>query len=458
MPILTNSNPSKVEELRSLPLKLVNGSAIYLRDVAQVYDGHADQSNIVRVNGHRATYLAILKKSDASTLAVVDAAKEMLPLIKAAAPKGLELNFDFDQSRFVRGAISDVVKEGVIASLLVSLMVLFFLGSWRSMLLVCTSIPLAIFVGIIGLKLSGQTLNIMTLGGLSLAVGMLVDDATVEVENIHRNYALGKPLTVAILDGASQIAVPAIVATLAICIVFFPVLLLVGPAKFLFTPLAMAVVFSMLASYLLSRTLVPTLARMLLGKDIHTPKGQAANAGLTHVRSGGPREDVEAGLVPNIPLDDFPDAAGRSPWTEWPASMPGGNGASAASRPPTCASWIAYCTIGISCWRPVRLRLHQPGTPFLPGPGFLPRGGFGLMKLHVRAPAGLRLEETERVVTEVERTIRECVPARELTTVNSNIGMPSSFNLAFIPSDNVTSQDADIFISLQKEHHPTGAT
>ncbi len=195
------------------------------------------------------------------------------PQIKAAAPKGLELKLDFDQSVFVRGAISGVVREAVISSLLVSLMVGLFLGSWRSMVIVCTSIPLAIFSAIVGLKLTGNTINIMTLGGLALAIGMLVDDATVEVENIHRNRQLGKPLTRAILDGAQQIALPAIVATLAICIVFFPVVLLAGPARFLFTPLALAVVLAMLASYLLSRTLVPTLARMLMDSEHHHAPG-----------------------------------------------------------------------------------------------------------------------------------------------------------------------------------------
>ena len=265
-------------------MKVVNGAPVYLSDVANVYDGFADQTNIVRIDGRRAVYMAILKKADASTLAVVDAAKEALPGIQAAAPKGLELKFDVDQSDFVRGAIKSVAKEALAASVLVSLMIFVFVGSWRSMILVCTSIPLAILFGIIGMKISGQTLNLMTLGGLSLAIGMLVDDATVEVENINRNQAMGKKLTVAILDGASQIAVPAIVATLSICIVFFPVVLLEGPAKYLFTPLAMAVVYSMLASYLLSRTLVPTLARMLL--EHGEPEPETWMGRFNHWREG----------------------------------------------------------------------------------------------------------------------------------------------------------------------------
>ena len=242
---------------------------VYLQDVARVSDSFAEQNNIVRINGKRATYLAILKHADASTLAVVEATKEALPLIKETAPEGLELKIDFDQSVFVRGAIEGVLREAILASILVSLMILIFLGNWRSMVIVIISIPLSILTSIIGLKLTGHTINLMTLGGLALAIGMLVDDATVEVENIHRNRGLGKPLTVAILDGARQVAVPAIVATLSICVVFFPVVLLWGPARFLFTPLALAVVIAMLASYLLSRTLVPTLARMLMASEHH---------------------------------------------------------------------------------------------------------------------------------------------------------------------------------------------
>ncbi|MBI1751730.1 MAG: efflux RND transporter permease subunit [Acidobacteria bacterium] len=414
IPVLTNSSPASIEEFRGLPLKLVNGAPVLLGDVARVYDGFADQTNIVRINGQRATYLAILKKADASTLAVVDAAKEVLPSIQAAAPKGMELHFDFDQSHFVRAAILDVAKEALVSSLLVSLMILLFLGSWRSMLIVCTSIPLAILVGLVGLKLSGQTLNIMTLGGLSLAIGMLVDDATVEVENIHRNQAMGKPLTVAILDGASQIAVPAIVATLAICIVFFPVVLLVGPAKYLFTPLAMAVVFSMLASYVLSRTLVPTMARMLMDHDHPEPEGLRG-------RFNAWRETW---------LGRLQEAYGRA------------------------LDQVLHHRVFVLMIS-VAFLLVSSGLLFGIGRDFFPTVDVGLMKLHVRAPVGLRLEETERVVAQVEAEIRSLIPAQELSSVNSNIGVPNAFNMAFMPSDNVTSQDADIFISLAPEGHRT---
>lgn len=416
LPVLTNSNPSRVEDLRALPLKVVGGAPVLLRDVAQVYDGFSDQTNIVRIDGKRATYLAILKKSDASTLAVVDAAREMLPAIQAAAPQGLELKFDFDQSRFVRGAISDVVKEAFIASALVSLMILFFLGSWRSMLLVSTSIPLAIFAGIIGLKLSGQTMNIMTLGGLSLAIGMLVDDATVAVENIHRNQGMGKPLTVAILDGASQIAVPAIVATLSICIVFFPVVLLTGPARYLFTPLAMAVVYSMLASYLLSRTLVPTLSRMLLEHDVHEPESLMGRFNAWRERGFG-RFQAAYGRALDVVLHHR-----------------------------------VYVLVLAAAFA-----LVSSGLLLVLGRDFFPTVDAGLMKLHVRAPAGTRLEQTEALIAQVEQAIRDTVPARDLATVNSNLGVPGPFNLSMIPSDNVTSADADVFVSLHHGHRPTQA-
>jgi multidrug efflux pump subunit AcrB len=276
--ILMNSSPTNVAEFDQMPLKVENGMTVLLGDVSHVHDGYAVQSNIVHVNGRRATYLSILRKAGASTLSVVDAVKKLLPSIKAAAPQGTDMSIDFDQSMFVRAAISSVLREAAIAAVLVSLMILFFLGSWRLVVIVCTSIPIALLFGIIGLFVTGQTLNLMTLGGLALAVGMLVDDATVEIENIHRNRLEGKALTVAILDGAHQVAVPALAATLTICIVFFPVLMLEGPARYLFVSLAVAVVFSMIASYLLSRTLVPTLARRLLPpqEETETEGGEGA--------------------------------------------------------------------------------------------------------------------------------------------------------------------------------------
>ncbi len=422
--ILMNSSPNEVAEFANIPVKIVEGAPVLLGDVARVSDAFADQTNIVRVNGRRATYLAILKHSDASTLAVVDAVRDVLPQIKAAAPNGLELKIDFDQSVFVRGAIGGVVREAIISSLLVSLMVGLFLGSWRSMVIVCTSIPLAIFSAIVGLNLYGHTINIMTLGGLALAIGMLVDDATVEVENIHRNRTMGKPLTRAILDGASQIAVPAIVATLSICIVFFPVVLLVGPARFLFTPLAISVVLAMLASYLLSRTLVPALARMLMHSEHHDEPGAALPAG------GWKRIAVRFNRWRDAKFERFQD--------RYAAVLE----AALHHRRFTIAAAAA-------------IALASLGLVFVVGTDFFPSVDAGLMKLHFRAPVGSRIERTEELVTQVENGIRAIVPKQEIETINAMIGIPISYNLAFVQTDNVSAMDAEILIALKPEHAPT---
>ncbi|TMB01092.1 MAG: efflux RND transporter permease subunit, partial [Deltaproteobacteria bacterium] len=392
-----NASPDSVEAFNDLPVKAMDGATITLGDVARVRDGYAVQNNMVRIDGRRATYLAILKKADASTLAVVEGAREQLPIIKAAAPEGMELKIDFDQSVFVRAAIQNVLHEAVIASILVSLMILFFLGSWRGAVLVGTSIPLAILVGLVGLFLGGQTLNLMTLGGLALAIGMLVDDATVEVENIHRNRHMGKPLTVAILDGARQIAVPALAATLTICVVFFPVVLLEGPARFLFTPLALGVVISMLASYLLSRTLVPTLARILLEKEDLEQKGPGFGARFNRWRDAR--------------FERFREAYGRA------LSVVLGHRGMVIGA----AGLVLLCSAAL---------------PFVVGLDFFPAVDAGQMRLHFRAPIGTRVEETERHVARLEQRIREIVPADELQTLNSMIGVPISYNLAFVQTDN----------------------
>ncbi len=280
-----NSSPQVLDALNNLPIKQINGTVIYIRDVAQVHDGFAVQNNIVRRDGRRSSLLTILKNGSASTLDVVARVKERLPKIQATLPKELDLEVLFDQSIFVKASIHGVLTEGLIAACLTAAMILLFLGSWHSTLIVAISIPLSILCSIIALRLIGQTLNIMTLGGLSLAVGILVDDATVEIENIHRNLGQGKPLQQAILDGAQQIAVPAFVSTLAICIVFIPIVFLTGVAQSLFMPLGMAVVFAMLASYLLSRTVVPMLAKFLLGKELHlyTEHENLGNNGNGHV-------------------------------------------------------------------------------------------------------------------------------------------------------------------------------
>ncbi|OLC79198.1 MAG: hypothetical protein AUH83_00945, partial [Deltaproteobacteria bacterium 13_1_40CM_4_68_19] len=411
-----NSSPDTVQGFNEMPIKAVEGATVLLGDVARVRDGYAVQENVVRLNGRRATYLAILKKADASTLAVVDGARAQLPIIAAAAPQGMELKIDFDQSVFVRAAIQNVLHEAALASVLVSLMILFFLGSWRGAVMVMTSIPLAILVGLVGLFLFGHTLNLMTMGGLALAIGMLVDDATVEVENIHRNRHLGKPITVAILDGAQQIAVPALAATLTICVVFFPVVLLEGPAQFLFTALALGVVISMLASYLLSRTLVPTLARILMEKE--------------ELHAGGEGFAVRFNRWRDRAFARFQEAYART------------LGAVLHHRALVliCGSLVLVCTAFL---------------PFVVGLDFFPAVDAGQMRLHYRAPIGTRLEETERQVARLEQRIQDIVPAAELETINSNIGMPISYNLAFVQTDNTGSQDADILVALKPKHGPT---
>ncbi len=418
--VQVNSSPDTVTQFNRIPVKVVGSASVLLGDVAHVSDSFAEQRCIVHVNGKRATYLAILKHSDASTLAVVEATRDVLPLIKATAPQGMELKIDFDQSVFVRAAIAGVVREALLSSILVSLMILVFLGSWRSVIVVCTSIPLAIFTAIIGLNLSGDTINIMTLGGLALAIGMLVDDATVAIENIDRNFEMGKPVTVAILDGASQIAVPAIVATLAICIVFFPVVLLSGAAKYLFTPMALAVVLAMLASYILSRTLVPTLTRMLFAGRHGGPTHEIHRSGF-FARLDRRREQAFLGLQ-NV-YGNMLDLVLHH-------------------------RVFALCVF-------VALFVVSGILPFIIGSDFFPSVDAGLMKLHVRAPIGTRLEDTEQLLARVEGRIREIIPPDEIDTINDIEGIPTSYNLAYVPIDNVGDMDAEVLIALKPRHHPT---
>ncbi len=371
------------------------------------------QTNIVHVNGKRAVYLAILKHADASTLAVVDAARAALPEIQAAAPDGLELKLDFDQSVFVRAAVENVIREAIISSILVSALILVFLGSWRNTVVVSTSIPLSIFAGIIGLFLTGNTINLMTLGGLALAIGLLVDNATVTIENIHRNLSHGKPLTVAILDGSAEVIQPLTVATLAICIVFFPVVMLFGVARYLFIPLAATVVFCMLASYALSFTVVPSFARFLL-----------ASAGDHHAAPKGLFGLFDRGF------DRFRGGYG---WL--------------------LEGTLRHRAFVLVCF--AALLLVTGGVAGTIGLDFFPIADVGLIKLHYRAPPGTRIEDTEKQVLQVEAAIRKIIPATELDTINDTVGVPSSFNLAFVPSDNVGEMDAEILISLKPEHHPT---
>ena len=411
-----NMSVPKVADFNKLPIKYLNGAPVFLGDVAPVTDSHQPETNVVRFNGQQATYLLVVKHADASTLKVVDAVKAKLPDIRATAPKGLNVMLTFDQSQFVRAALRDVVQEAVTAALLVAVMVLFFLGSPRSMIIVITSIPLSILTAIVGLKLTGQTINTMTLGGIALAVGMLVDDATVEVENIHRNQALHKPLLVAILDGASQIAGPTFVGTLAICIVFFPVVLLTGVARFLFTPLALAVVFAMLTSYLLSRTLVPTMARLLLPEDHEENLGSGRWGRI--VRAFDARfEQVKH------------------------------------SYRFALAKFIARRNFSLACV--AILILSSLAMLFVVGEDFFPSIDAGMMSLHVRMPTGTRVEHTELVVDNIERTIRTVVPADELEGISDNIGLPISYDLAFYHTDSIGPQDCDILIQLKPDHKPT---
>jgi multidrug efflux pump subunit AcrB len=411
-----NGSPARVADFNQLPIKVANGTPVLLGDVAPVTNTHQVQTNVVRVNGKRAAYLLVIKHAAASTLAVVDRVKAIIPDILTTAPKGLALSLSFDQSRFVRAALWDVVQEAVIAAVLVALMVLVFLGSARSMLIVIVSIPLSILTAFIALKLAGQTVNTMTLGGLALAVGMLVDDATVEVENIHRNHAMHKPLLVAILDGAAQIAMPTFVGTLAICIVFFPVVLLSGVAKFLFTPLALAVVFAMLTSYLLSRTLVTTMARYLLPE--------------THV-----------------------EHAGSGAWGRFVRGFDTGFDRLREAYRLALDRFIARRGFALTC---AGLMIASSFLlMFVVGQDFFPAIDAGMMKLHVRAPTGTRIEKTERIVDEVERTIRGLIPASELAGISDNIGTPISYNLAFYQTDSIGPQDADVLIQLEPTHAPT---
>jgi multidrug efflux pump subunit AcrB len=414
--IQLNSSPRVVDQFNALPVGVREGVTVSLGDVAKVSDSFAQQTNIVRINGQRASFVPILKNSTASTIAVVDAVKAMLPDIQAVSPEGMELKTDFDQSVFVRAAVENVVKEAVLSSVLVALMILVFLGSWRNTVVVAVSIPLSIFAGIVGLYLAGQTINLMTLGGLALAIGMLVDNATVVMENIHRNQSLGKPLTVAILDGSAEVIQPLTVATLAICIVFFPVVFLTGPARFLFIPLAITVVLAMLASYILSFTVVPAFARQIL-QDHHADTGQP---GLGRRLAGA----FDRGF------DRFREAYGR-----------------------TLESVLLRKKFVLGAFA-VLIAITGALVPVV-GTDFFPTSDVGIIKLHVRAPRGNRLEGTEQIMAAVEDKIRTIIPPAELRTVNHTIGVPGGLNLAFVPSDNVSGADGEMLISLNKPHKPS---
>ena len=418
-----NGSPKTVDEMNDLPIKTVGTNTIYIRDVAHVRDGNPPQTNIVLVDGQRAALMTVMKLGATSTLDIINELKERLPIVLAGLPPNFHVQPIADQSLFVRASINGVVREAVIAACLTGLMILIFLGSWRSTLIIAVSIPLSILTSIIILSAIGQSINIMTLGGLALAVGILVDDATVEIENINRNLAQGKEIIQAILDGAQQIAVPAFVSTLSICIVFVPMFFLTGVAKYLFVPLAEAVVFAMLASYLLSRTLVPTMARYLL--------------------KAHEEESVEKSLVSMNPLVRLQGHFEL----QFEKLRNFYRGILRTCLKHTVAFPLAFLAICVGSFA-----LY----PWL-GEDFFPSVDAGQIKLHVRAPTATRIEETAALCGDVERSIHELIPANEIEGVIDNIGLPySAYNYVYSTSAPIGPEDADIMISLNTEHHPTG--
>ncbi|MGD0921619.1 MAG: efflux RND transporter permease subunit [Terriglobia bacterium] len=416
-----NSSPRLVSALNDLPIKTVNGATVYIKDVAHVRDGFAVQTNIVRENGRRAALLTILKSGNASTLDIVDKVRATLPRILAGLPPELKVKQLFDQSLFVRAAIRDVLREAIIAAVLTGLMILLFLGSWRSTLVVCISIPLSILTSLAFLGLLGYTINVMTLGGLALAVGILVDDATVAVENIHRNMR-GKSLTAAILDGSQQIAVPALVSTLAICIVFVPVLLLTGAARYLFTPLALAVVLAMATSYLLSRTLVATMLHYLLGAEADLHNGTA-------------HQLQSAGLIWRV------HAAFDRRFEQMRESYRSALAWSLAHRRTVAILFGVFAAASLL-------------LTFMVGRDFFPYVDSGQMRLQVRAPEGTRIEETEHILGRIEDEIRRQIPAEELDSILDNMGLPfGGLNIALSDGATIGPADGEILIALNREHH-----
>lgn len=424
-PVSINGSPALLDEIGSIPIRMVRGTPIYIRDVASVRDGNAPQTSMVHVEGRRSVLMSILKLGRASTLDVVAKIREMLPATMAKLPRELKTSLLFDQSVFVRSAVSGVVREAAIAAALTALMILVFLGSVRSTLIVVTSIPLSILVSLALLFVLGQTLNVMTLGGLSLAVGILVDDATVAIENIHRNIAQRKPFVRAILDGSQEIALPALVSTLCICIVFVPVMFITGAAKYLFIPLAEAVVFAMLTSYLLSRTLVPTLVHYLLRNEVEA-----------HARP------IAVGLGPSSVLERLFKRFERA--FERMRAGYGAVLALALTRKRTVCAVFVSSVLGSLALFP------------LVGRDFFPTVDAGLIKLHVRGAPGTRIEATERHMADVERAIRDVIPSQQIDTLLDNIGVPySGINLSLSEGALISPADGQILIALKPGHAPT---
>ncbi|HVS72412.1 MAG TPA: efflux RND transporter permease subunit [Phycisphaerae bacterium] len=496
-----NSSPPTAADLNNLPIKSTGNTTTYVRDVASVRDGFIVQTNVVHTNGKRGVLVSILKHGNASTLQVVDAVRKALPDIRRALPPDLKITPMFDQSVFVRASVLGVVKEGAIAAVLTALMILLFLGSWRSTLIVMVSIPLSILVAIIVLALLGETLNVMTLGGMALAVGILVDDATVAIENIHRNLHMRKTLIQAILDGSAQIAVPAFVSTLCICIVFVPVVFITGAAKYLFTPLAEAVVFSMLTSYVISRTLVPTMINYLLPAEVGR-YGGAQEAGYPTLDYARQKGRFARWLAPIVigslillvgavgafsftPAGQRLGLAGLNKWIL--ANRLAILGWSMVTLAAVCLLWLiaAFHVVEIVHggfnWAFEKFRRvyggflefaldHRLFTTgaftllvlvslplfFFVGQDFFPSVDAGQLRLHVRCPPGTRIEETENRFARVEDEIRKIIPPSELGTLLDNMGIPnSSINLSLSDGSVMSPADGEILISLNENHHPT---
>src|ERR1700738_847596 len=422
-----NASPTLLDHINDLPLKKVDGTVIHIRDVAYAHDGSPPQTNIVRVNGARAVLMSILNAGSASTLDIIAGIKARLPRIEAGMPPGLDLHMVGDQSPFIRAAVSGVVREGVIAAALTGLMILLFLGSWRLTIIVMITIPLAILASLTALSWLGETINMMTLGGLALAVGILVDESTVTLENINWHLEQGKPLEPAILDGAQQIVVPAFVTLVCMCIVFAPMFQLGGVVVYLFRPMAEAVIFALVGSFLLSRTLVPTLAKYLVQVP-HLAHGNADGSGDP---SRNPLKRFQLGFEHGF--EQIRDAYHRL--------LSGVLG-----RPKFFAVGFLACTVSSFAL-----------LPFL-GQNFFPAVDAGQILIHVRAQVGTRIEETARLCDEVDQKIRRTIPPNQLASVVTNIGLPiSGINVAYSNTGTIGPSDADILVSLHENHSPTAA-
>lgn len=423
--ISLNNSPKLIGEFRDLPIKVVNGTVVFMRDVANVHDSNPPQSNVVELNGQKGVLMSVLKTGSASTLDIITGIKAVLPQVQQTLPEGLDLKLVGDQSAFVQEAVSGVIHEGIIAAALTGIMILVFLGSWRSTLIITVSIPLAILCSITALSVLGETVNVMTLGGLALAVGILVDDATVTIENMNWHLEQGKAIEPAILDGAQQIVVPATVSLLCICIAFVPMFGLGGVAGYLFRPLAEAVVFAMIASYVLSRTLVPTMAHFLLRDQVHHAAGHGAPAS----RSRNPFKRFQQGF--------------ERRFERLRMGYVGLLHMGLRRRGPLVAAFVVVTASAGAL------------VPYL-GSNFFPEIDSGEIKLHVRGQTGLRLESMTTLTDEVEAEIRKLIPADELKSVVANIGLPvSGINIAYSNSGTVGAEDADLLITLNEEHAPT---